>query len=938
MAGTLTNPKRVRFEANERFDTSDADAQSRAPQEMLDKFARALVSAPRAAGGAQPPGMILQGFELTLNPTTGTDGKVRINATPAGVAVDSDGRFVVKLSGSSFDVTIPAGSNQIYAHWQEDVAGDLAKRRFLSVSTPYTESTRTIETTYIGSVGFHVRSGNNTNFVAEDTVNGKTTALCAIGVVTNTGGVITCTGYNATTAPNGSDITNRLATAVAPTTAPTVNTRNGSIVSITDMLAGLAHQIGQIAWKGSAGLTPAAANNFGAWNVPAGGVDAAYRGLPGFFTIGNGTTVIGDFNTSDFARADLLFTALVAALPAGGGYVYIKRGVNLSNWNGAAFALPAGKVVEIVGDHNDVPNASPQITFAANEFFDCSTTGRLVLRNLHVQYVTRAVRFNACQLHVRDCFFNKPTAAAHTGAALESTSTGELYVDNVQFLANINVATQNPIGISVAGQARRVRISRIRGYGAGTDCGLINITDVREDVVFEDIRFDVTGSFAGGLFPGILNLASTDNVTDVRGRLIRGVFSTSTALVGVRTESLGYVDIEDVHVAHIGMLSSAYAGSGPVTVRRMRTNAIQLTGTWPELRFVDCLFFGAGSTIGGASAQGVVEFIRCRVNQTGTGFAGCPMAITATTMVRLLVDGCEFDGIGSTTSADTACMKVTATTSINQAIFHRNVVNDFMNKAWAGSNVTFRIFEVNSDQVYLAECVNNVCRNIMGNGSGSARGCAYLLECNSGDRSTTDATFTAINIKNNTLGGYQGSPSYVMILNCLNFTTIDQFDISDNQVSTTWNTTAGTPLLTNMCDFTTGAAQTFCRSGYKFHDNKIDIRADSSMTNMTMNILKVQDVGGTSNCTIGSWQGNTIHFDSSAPTFDLVTGFGVNIISQTHFNLAVKGNITSYLLGALSTFFRFRFTGAVTNTLPSGGIPVSGTQISENINWVSLTT
>jgi hypothetical protein len=349
-----------------------------------------------------------------------------------------------------------------------------------------------------GNVAFYVRAGNNANVVAEDSVNGVTTPLCCIGIVTNTTGTITCAGYNAVTAPNGSDITNRLSTAVALSTVPANSTQNGSVQSVTDLLRALSYTVGQLAWKGSQYLTPSAANNYGAYSLPAGGLDAAYRGLSGVVTIGNGTTVIGDFNTSDYARADLLMTAVLAVLPADGGTVVLKRGVQLTNWNTATWALPAGKTLEVVGSHSDVPSTTPQLVFAQNESWTANATGKLVLRNVHVRWVSTAfvLSTNAPATFV-DCFFEKNIAAADLGACIQGSQCADVRIQRCVFVVNQSATTALGMCFRATGQTRRIRVSDVRITTTGADCSGIQLSDMREDCLIEDVRLDATTMFTG---------------------------------------------------------------------------------------------------------------------------------------------------------------------------------------------------------------------------------------------------------------------------------------------------------------------------------------------------------------------------------------------------------------------------------------------------------
>lgn len=208
-AGDINNPTRPRYEANERFDTQDADASSQGPRGCDTAERRSLLTTPFNVGGTSPTGLLIAGWKLTPNPTSGSDGRVRVGAD-AAVALDSDGNLIVKPAATTVDVTIPSGTFQVYAYFVETPTTS-ATRRFLPPSAPFTEFTNVIPTQYVGGVGFYTRAGDATSFVSQDVVNGATTALVALCVATNSAGAVTITGYNASTAPNGSAITNRVA-------------------------------------------------------------------------------------------------------------------------------------------------------------------------------------------------------------------------------------------------------------------------------------------------------------------------------------------------------------------------------------------------------------------------------------------------------------------------------------------------------------------------------------------------------------------------------------------------------------------------------------------------------------------------------------------------------------------------------------------------------
>lgn len=272
--GDVTNPKRVRFQANERLDTGDADAVSGVARDHLDAWSRAVEAAPRNVGSSTPTGFIFQGFGLTLNPTGPSDNKVRVQSA-LGVALDANGRFLIKENGVQVDLTLSAGNTQVYAYYVES-SSDTTVRRFISVSSPFAEGGQSVPTKLAGGVGFYTRSGDQTSIVASDVVNGATTALCFLGVASNSGGAVTMTGYNATTAPNGAFATNRLPAVAQPTTLPTTNTMNGSIATMHGFANAALYMVGQLAWKGSKNFTPSAANNFGAYTTPTVGVDALF--------------------------------------------------------------------------------------------------------------------------------------------------------------------------------------------------------------------------------------------------------------------------------------------------------------------------------------------------------------------------------------------------------------------------------------------------------------------------------------------------------------------------------------------------------------------------------------------------------------------------------------------------------------------------------------
>lgn len=272
--GDVTNPKRVRTQSNERLDTVDSDALSLVPRDHLDAYSRAVEATPRNAGSSTPTGLIFQGFGLSLNPTAPNDAKVRVGS-PLGVAFDSNGRLLIKELGVQVDLTLPSGNSQVYVYYSE-VTSDVAVRRAISVGSPFVESPLSLPTKFKGSVAFFTRAGDQTSIVASDIVNGATTALCFLGVASNSAGTITMTGYDVVSAPNGAFVTNRITSVAAPATLPPASTANGSVATMHGLANAALYMVGQAVWKGSKNFTPSAANNFGAFTAPAVGVDGLF--------------------------------------------------------------------------------------------------------------------------------------------------------------------------------------------------------------------------------------------------------------------------------------------------------------------------------------------------------------------------------------------------------------------------------------------------------------------------------------------------------------------------------------------------------------------------------------------------------------------------------------------------------------------------------------
>src|SRR5262249_25163803 len=266
------------------------------------------------------------------------DGKIQVNSELL-VAVDANGRLLIKVAGTALQVTVPSGTNQLYAYFLEDET-DLAKRRFIPVTSPFTEFSRAIDTTFTGDVDLYVRAGNATTIVKEDVVNGFTRALVFLGVVTNTAGTVT---FDASAAAS------RLST-IHPFTAPASSHANGTMKTLHDLVQEIAYLLSQAKWAGedSAHFNPTQANNWGTYqNLPALGIAATSRRVFEYVTIGDGSSTFGVLDQSDFSDDSTLLTAAVALI-GGAGVIVLKPGVQLTNFP-SSVSIPADVTVTIQG-------------------------------------------------------------------------------------------------------------------------------------------------------------------------------------------------------------------------------------------------------------------------------------------------------------------------------------------------------------------------------------------------------------------------------------------------------------------------------------------------------------------------------------------------------------------------------------------------------------
>lgn len=964
--GDVLNPSRPRYEANERFDTVDADAASQAPLDHIDALIRAMLTTPRAAGGTSPVGLLLTGFSLTLNPTGPSDGLVRINAE-LGVAVDANGRPIIKPAGTTLDLTIPAGSHQLYVYYRE-TDGETAKRRFLTVTPPFTEYSQAMNTKYQSTLGTYVRSGNNTNIVPDDVVNGVTTPLVCIGICTNTAGAISMTGYDATTAPNGSDITNRMATVTAPATPPTVNTRNGSPKTLHDLLTAALYSIGQVAWKGSDFLTPAAGNNFGAYSIPAGGVDKAFRQALGHVTIGNGLTVFGDFNQTDYANDKLLLDAALAALPAQGGTIHLKRGVALTNFANALSVLPAGKTVTIQGDHTKTPATVPQLSFASlTEGLVCSTTGTLILRDLHIRATHAAVIMNTGPVLAENCYFEKPSGPY--GGAIFNANGGTALVQDVTIrdCEYDGTFTANALAASfflANGIARRISIKnvKLRYNGTAGVTQAITILDMRENVVLEDIHIRLTAdSVAGAGGINCVELNTTDNTTEIQGRLIRnlvvrGKLTNNGANEQWRALSInnvGYLTIEDFvsDYCNVGLHSAAAASPGRVRVVRAHIRSandfnVFIGGEVVDFSFEDCVFDQGTWEIGDGTAnvQRLVikncHFIDCRPDVDGNDLLGVTFeGNTVRRSALSSLNGANFEGagdivenisvrrnrflkLGNATTPNVYTTRVLGNI-VRNVVYDGNEIEDFQNVVYSGGDALTspRLLEIDADVIDKGAIIvsNNCARNVMQIASGNARRGVYLVEVNSEDRATPSIfAMPKIQVIGNQVGN---DNSCVMLLKTRNVYPTHVV-INNNMLWSAWKTGATDTKMDDVVDIVIPSSLVSINA-FMFNGNEIHYE-NFPGSDLNEDLIFLSDGGSGGQIDAFTFNNNLIFQSGASFKWNFVTAWGINC-DRNITNLMVIGNQASRPTSASTAHFETRFTGSVTRTNHTGGaLPGAG--------------
>lgn len=573
----------------------------------------------------------------------------------------------------------------------------------------------------------------------------------------------------------------------------------------------------------------------------------------GWITIADGVNYFGDFNVNAYPNANALLTAAIAALPAGGGRIYLKKGVALSNFNGATVALPANKTVEIIGEHNSVPS-TPQITFATGEGLVCSATGKLILRNLNISSdgAEIPVTLTTSPCEVYDCYFQNTGALATSDANpfFKGTNVSDLTMERVQFVTTAMPASANgnPIVLIITGTAYRIFLSKIR-YSNPTGDGMsgIRIEDVRSHVVIEDYSYDITpiNSFgAAGLV-----LGSTDNTTDIHNRNVLRYTAKGEYSFVLLDPSIGHLTVDRmIDKTSAGWSCGTYSGSGPLVFQNCEIYpSIQnFNGSFDDIRFIRCDFHGLTISIG-TTGNAFNHFTMAKNRFFGGNFGS--ITLTASSVSEMLIEENEFSGYTNSTNANFAMFLMQGSAN-NWACVRilRNRIKNFQNVSYVGGDAvnTPRLFHLRVQSAGMVEVSGNICTDVMVTSGANTIAAGYLFFMDSYDSTDQAVTTPILRMYDNQVGSnLGGGNSSNMGLLRAEHLIWDLVDLRRNYIWTEWNTAAGTPhapsgfgvFLRYNASFSGSGKQ-----GFIFEDNDIHIENTSAAT-ITQDLIFIQAIG-----------------------------------------------------------------------------------------------
>jgi hypothetical protein len=658
----------------------------------------------------------------------------------------------------------------------------------------------------------------------------------------------------------------------------------------------------------------------------------------GWTTIGNGTTIIGDFNTNAYADANALLTAAVAALPTNGGRILLKRGVTLSGFNSTTVTMPAGKTVEIIGDWNATPVSTPQITFTTGESLTCSATGTLILRNLSIRQAAPAggaiVLLTTAPCQVFDCYIENTgtTDNANDNGMFQGSNVTDLTMERIHYntTAIPNSVLQARGLLNITGTAYRVSLKQIRGSNTGGDgTGLIRIVDMRNNVVLEDIVWQQSGSIGA---TGVV-LGSTDNTASES--LNRKVLRYSAAgEYGLDPGGAGYLTVTAMDAR--GCTASAIGsgtpwGPGLAFVQCLFGPQDSQNMVMTDVRFDACTFSGINTSFGssGVGAHGQIVFSKCE-------FAGQDLAtvvVQGSSIVHVSVEDCYFHDHGNTTAADFGLFKVKATT-LNQAVFKGNRIVGFQNGVYAGGDSTNhpRIFEVDADTLDGLVVDDNVVRDVMMAVTGNTRKAAYLIDVSSTDRTATSTSWGSIYIRDNTVGD---QPGYCQLGHLSHGVVINDLRVTGNAVNCFWHSATTHATLEYFFHVEGHGGVGIIMLMFTFDNNAVYV---SNLTSDTIGggagaVLRA--LGGGSSIQNFSFSHNYMFHDTTTALWSIglsMTGWSGGIT-----NVMFLGNSAVRNTSSATDHFNIEFGGVtvITRSLPTGWPFGAGVEWPDNLMMTS---
>ena len=682
----------------------------------------------------------------------------------------------------------------------------------------------------------------------------------------------------------------------------------------------------------------------------------------GWITIGNGTTIIGNFNTNGFANSNALLVAALAALPAAGGRIYIKPGVSLTNFNSATVALPAGKTVEIIGDHAGLPTNAPHMTFAAGEGIACSATGALVLTNLHVSYNgTSPFLLQASPFKVRNVYLSNTSTTASTSLAAirdgaGATAIGNVDIDGLTWSTNFSAVQSTGALFRVfAGGlvCSDTRILNVTHNNAAHEAGAITIPIVGNNVEVGHVTVNQSFATVGIVSQGyVVTLGTGDNAH------VHDITVNNTA----------------GSIPQLGMLS--LTGTGRLRVARLLTDATSVavtvvgSGVVGPLLFEDCVFAVPGISVTFLGVVGDTDFSRCRflngsLFSVGDGsdvvgrircdkcfFSGSltatdlGSAVFGTFVEQVLVLDCTFDSISDVNVADFAIITVAAGVGIvREARFLRNTVSNFQNVTYTGADATSTpvFFEINALQVDIAECSDTTMHNIMnssGGSAGNARRAPYVFSVTTNTANT--GAFGNINFERNKSQWWSATEGTVFSEACqaltvTNFLSIQNLVIDSNEFAMPYNTSTGART-NNIYVFDGKGSGTAGINLLRWTNNKTQIGVgDADPTGMAIDVLYGNC--GASFGMIGQLvlTGNCLNGGHASTSFNYTSHWGVGIFNYGAAVTMVHDNIATRLTSHLVTGFwqlEFNTPAQIYNVNGDGGtLPGAGTTFLNCCNF-----